>query len=90
VDALSSIIALHARVSASGFGRILLPPLKPFEGATGTVHVIPEGKAQTSIEQLMLELVRDHRFKYNRDQLELTYEHKKIALARVTFLAGAS
>jgi hypothetical protein len=89
VDNVATILSLHARVSAAGFGELLLPPAVPFVGPTGTIHVKPVLAERKSIETFLLRLVRDFRFQYQRDQLEVTYQDGLITLARVTFLAGA-
>jgi hypothetical protein len=86
---MDAILVLHRRIQASGFGRLLLPPATPLSGPMATIHIQPHGDSRTNIEQLLFELVRDYDFRYRRDQLELTYEHKQIVLARVTFLADA-
>lgn len=88
-DAVTAILTLHTRISAAGSGKLLLPPATPFVGPVGTIHVKPRNDERTSIQALLYRLTRDYRFRYDRDQLELSYEDSKIVLARVTFLAGA-
>lgn len=90
MDNVATILSLHSRIAAAGYGSLLLPPERPFDGPTGTILVRPHQAERTDVSAFLLRLVRDFRFLYRRDQLELSYEAGKITLARVTFLAGVA
>lgn len=84
---VSAILQAERRIRASGFGRLTVGASHVGLADHGTIHVQPTPAERDDLAAFLERLMTELDFRYNRDQLELSYEHGHLTLAKITFPA---
>lgn len=81
-----ALITLDQRIRKHGFGKVIFGAEQQ-QGPHGIITVPVVGADRDDISVLIQRLIVEHEFNHKRDMLELSYEHGRLTLARITFAA---
>jgi len=85
-ELVDTLLELHARVRAAGFGSVTLPPREPLHGPVGMIQVKPLPKEQGDIALLLTRLMGEFQFVYGRDQAIFRFQNGIMTLVEITFM----